>query len=266
MKLIHAIRGVRPVVAAAVVALLVGAGGLAYAGSKIRGKDIARGAVKGKHIKRKSIGGGKLRPGLRRRINRGGPEEPAGRPGPRGPAGERGPRGPAGERGPRGPAGERGPRGPQGPRGEPAPEPVVEVDRATSVDLSGGANAGDHVEVASLSLGEGQWEIEGQVQLFVPDPDGEFKNSQGCGIYADEVQVAGAFGSSGRWTFTGNGKHVSTDHRPFLVPPVWEWIPIEVTGPADVVMECFIDQSHGGAQPEDREGMAAHFVELRAEQ
>ncbi|MPZ51883.1 MAG: hypothetical protein GEU79_03980 [Acidimicrobiia bacterium] len=195
----------------------------------------------------------------------GGPPGPVGPAGPQGPQGDPGPQGPQGPEGPEGPQGPQGLTGPQGLQGEPAPEPLVEIDRATSVDLSGGANAGDHVEVASLELGEGEWTVTGRVNLFVPDTDGSFKNSQGCGIYADGTQIAGAFGSSTIWVSTGRGKFVSTELRPWLVPPTWEYEVIEVTGPATVSMECFIDQSHSGATPEDREGMAAQFIELRAE-
>lgn len=68
MRLTSAIRGVRPVFAAAIVALLVGAGGFAYAQSKIKGKDIAANAIKTKHVKNKTITPSKLRKGLRQKI------------------------------------------------------------------------------------------------------------------------------------------------------------------------------------------------------
>lgn len=184
--------------------------------------------------------------------------------------GSGGGQGPAGPAGPQGPAGPAGPAGPQGPAGS---EPVVEVDRATSVDLSPGANTGDLIEVASLTLGEGDWVVEGDVQLFVPDPDGLFQNVPGCGIYDDGAQIAGLGGASDLWINGRNtppgtepGKIFGTSWRPFLSSPDSEFVPFAVTGPSTVTMECSIDQSHGGATPADREGMQAQFIELRAKQ
>jgi LPXTG-motif cell wall-anchored protein len=67
---------------------------------------------------------------------------------------------------------------------------------------------------------------------------------------------------SGPWTATGGGKEVVFDT--YLVPPDWTDVPIVLDGPATVVLECFIDQSHTGAQVEQREGMAATDISIEA--
>src|SRR5690606_4949135 len=166
-----------------------------------------------------------------------GPTGPTGEPGPAGPAGEpgpAGPTGPAGPAGPPGPTGATGPEGPQGVMGPPGPEgpqgpagPALRrlVDRKGSVDLCpsqhASGNVGDRIEVARLEVPEGRWLVDGRVNLFVPDAAGTFKNTPGCGIYADGVQIAGAFGQSDRWITTlgsptGWGKLVSTECLPWL--------------------------------------------------
>lgn len=141
------------------------------------------------------------------------------------------------------------------------------------VDLSGSdhatGNVGERVMLGTLDLEDGEWTITASVRLFVPDPDpaandgrGTWKNSQGCGLYADGEQIGGAGGSSSLWTATADGKEVVFDT--FLVPPNWEDVPIALDGPATVELECFIDQSHSGAQLEQRTGMAATDISITA--
>jgi len=142
------------------------------------------------------------------------------------------------------------------------------VDLSPSQQPTG--NSGDTIEVARLEVPAGTWRVDGRVNLFVPDAAGTFKNTPGCGIYADGVQVAGAFGQSNRWIATvgasGWGKFVSTELLPWLTTPSWAYEEIVVAGPTVLTMTCFINQSHGGAKLEDRAGMAAHWIELRAEE
>lgn len=135
------------------------------------------------------------------------------------------------------------------------------------IDLSGSdhptGNAGEHVELGSVDVPEGDWLIHASVLLFVPD-HGTTKNSQGCGIYVDGVQVGGAGGSSSLWEpADGGGKQVILDT--FLVPPDWTSSHVIVTGPATIIIECFIDQSHGGATLDQREGMEARDVSILAQ-
>lgn len=96
----------------------------------------------------------------------------------------------------------------------------------------------------------------------MPDLEGAWKNSQGCGLYADGEQVGGAGGSSSLWTATADGKEVVFDT--FLVPPDWTDLPIVLEGPVTVELECFIDQSHSGATPDQRAGMAATDILVTA--
>lgn len=137
---------------------------------------------------------------------------------------------------------------------------------AGPVDLSGGLNGGEHVDLGTLELEEGEWTITASVRLFVGDPeDGkpadEQKNSQGCGLYADGEQVGGAGGSSSLWTSTEAGKDVvftewwdGAEFQPEVV----------LNGPATITLNCFIDASHSGVTEGDRTGMAATDVEIHA--
>lgn len=144
---------------------------------------------------------------------------------------------------------------------------------AGPVDLSGSehetGNVGERVTLGTLDLGPGEWTITASVRLFVPDPEPEandgrglWKNSQGCGLYLTGEQLGGAGGSSSLWSPIVGGKEVVLDT--FLVPPDWTTDPIVVDGPATVELECFIDQSHGGAKLEQREGMAASDISITA--
>lgn len=137
------------------------------------------------------------------------------------------------------------------------------------VDLSGSdhetGNVGERVTLGMVELDAGEWTVTASVRLFVPDVEGTFKNSQGCGLYAAGEQLGGAGGSSGIWTATADGKEVVLDT--FLVPPDWTDEPIVVAvdeGTMTVRLECFIDQSHGGASLDQREGMAATDIEITA--
>lgn len=145
------------------------------------------------------------------------------------------------------------------------------------VSLAGTANAespnaGEHVVLGSVELGPGVWTITASVRLFVNDPDpaandgrGAWKNSQGCGLYAGDTQLGGAGGSSGLWTAAdGGGKEVV--FATFLVPPDWTDTPIvlPVDSAATVRLECFIDQSHGGATFEQRASFAATDIGIEA--
>lgn len=133
------------------------------------------------------------------------------------------------------------------------------------VDLSGSehatGNVGERVTLGTLDLDDGEWTVTASVRLFVPD-HGDTKNSQGCGLYADGEQVGGAGGSSSLWTATADGKEVI--FNTFLVPPDWTDVPITLDGPATVELECFIDQSHSGATPDQRDGMAATDISMTA--
>jgi hypothetical protein len=136
------------------------------------------------------------------------------------------------------------------------------------IDLSGSdhptGNVGERVTLLTEDIGEGDWNVEASARLFVPDPTGQFKNSQGCGVYLDGTQVGGAGGSSGIWELTEDGKEVTLDT--YLVPPGWTEVMDVVTGPGTLELECFIDQSHSGAQLADREGMVATDAVLIATQ
>lgn len=127
------------------------------------------------------------------------------------------------------------------------------------IDLSGSdhetGNVGERVTLLTETIGAGDWHVVASATLFVPDPEGEFKNSQGCGVYLDGTQVGGAGGSSSLWDFTADGKEVTLDT--YLVPPNWTDVMDVVTGPGTLTLECFIDQSHSGASHADREGMVA---------
>lgn len=132
------------------------------------------------------------------------------------------------------------------------------------VDLSGSdhatGNVGERVTLGTLELDDGEWTVAASVRLFVPDLEGAWKNSQGCGLYADGEQVGGAGGSSSLWTATADGKEVVLELNP--VDPDADAIVLE--GPAVLELECFIDQSHGGATPDQRAGMAATDISMTA--
>lgn len=137
---------------------------------------------------------------------------------------------------------------------------------AGPVDLSGGLNAGEHVDLGSVDLAEGEWTITASVRLFVGDPDDgkpatEQKNSQGCGLYADGEQVGGAGGSSSLWTSADGGKDVvftewwdGAEFQPQIV----------LDGPTVLSLTCFIDASHSGVTEGDRTGMAATDIAIHA--
>lgn len=149
---------------------------------------------------------------------------------------------------------------------DPGPVDLSDSDHATG-------NVGSRITVGSLDLGSGAWNITASVRLFVPDPDpsandgrGQWKNSQGCGLYAGDTQLGGADGSSSLWSSTADGKEVV--FTTFLVPPDWvdEPIVLPVDHSATVRLECFIDQSHGGATLEQRDGMVATDISIEATQ
>ena len=97
----------RTVLAAAVVALLLG-GGTATASKLLSGKDIRNGSLTSEDIRNGTLREGDLARAVRTKLNTtvsGSPGQP----------------GPQGERGPQGPPGLAGPQGPKGDRGEPAP-------------------------------------------------------------------------------------------------------------------------------------------------
>jgi hypothetical protein len=89
--------------------------------------------------------------------------------GPQGPAGPAGPQGEAGPAGAQGPAGPAGPAGPQGPAGPAGASHAFSTSDLTDVfNLSGGSNP---VQVASLSLPPGLYQIQGQAGIRNLDHD-----------------------------------------------------------------------------------------------
>jgi hypothetical protein len=137
-------------------------------------------------------------------------------------------------------------------------------------DLSAGSpNAGVHEEVGSVNLAPGEWTITAGALLFVADPEGVQKNSQGCGLYADGVQIGGAGGSSSGWTLTTDGKTMQLDliTHPWSPDPSYDpTIVLVLDDPATVTLECFIDASHSGVTHADREGMSASDIFIDAVQ
>jgi hypothetical protein len=128
-------------------------------------------------------------------------------------------------------------------------------------------NVGEPVTVGSIDLEPGGWAISAHVRLFVPDPEDEFKNSQGCDLFLNGEKIAGAQGggTSSGWVLVEGGKEkVFTT---FIGPPGdWSQVidTVHVTVPSTLDLVCMIDQSHSGATPEDREGMVATDVEITA--
>jgi hypothetical protein len=86
----------------ALLALFLALSGTATAAKLITGKQIARNAITGKHVKNGSLGPADFNGSV------------AGPAGPQGPKGDTGPQGPKGDTGPQGPRGEVGPQGPKG--------------------------------------------------------------------------------------------------------------------------------------------------------
>lgn len=156
-----------------------------------------------------------------------------------------------------------------------AAEEVVEFTDPGPVSLAGHApdsvNVGEKVEVGAIELEPGEWDVSASVRLFVADPDpdandgrGEWKNSQGCGLYLDGEQVGGAGGSSSLWTPTDDGKEVVLDT--YLQPPDWEdeLTTLSLDEPGGLALVCFIDQSHSGATEEQRASFAATDIRITA--
>jgi hypothetical protein len=118
-------------------------GGTATAAKLITGKDIARSAVTGKHVKDRSLTAADFRDSL---TGPQGPAGPTGATGPRGPVGATGDRGAVGEEGPRGtegPTGKQGERGERGLPGEPGEDGEDGKDGRNGIDGRNGTDGRD---------------------------------------------------------------------------------------------------------------------------
>jgi hypothetical protein len=178
--------------ALACVALFVAlATGGAYAAEKLTSSQIARSAIRSKHIKDNQVttkdvkdasllasdfAAGQLPSGSAAAPGAVGPEGPAGPQGPegpRGPEGAVGPQGPGGAAGPKGATGPEGPQGPVGPRGPEGP-----MGPSAGFQSARGAGAGNlelsqscntPTTITSLTLqGPGNYVINATGTLFTP--------------------------------------------------------------------------------------------------
>ncbi|MCB0870317.1 MAG: collagen-like protein [Solirubrobacterales bacterium] len=142
--------GLSPSMIVALIALFVAVGGTATAasglisGKKIKPKTITakqlkRGAVGTKQIRNKAISGAKLKPALRKKLNRtGGPAGPTGATGAAGAKGLPGLPGTPGPIGPKGPKGATGAKGATGPKGPAGISTVQYVRNSSNQNIQGG--------------------------------------------------------------------------------------------------------------------------------
>jgi hypothetical protein len=117
----HIIRRPSRSMIVAVLALFVALSGTATAAKLVTGKQIARNAITGKHVRDHSLTAADFNGAL------GGPAGPQGPAGPKGPTGAKGDQGPKGDTGPQGPQGPEGEQGIQGVPGRPGPTDTLRV-------------------------------------------------------------------------------------------------------------------------------------------